>query len=291
MMSADFCMSPTPHAVALCEESYRDLAAYYSSCNGTNPIAEPIETAIVSIEKLDLTVSTLSAPNGKCPQNPYLVHSASIITYAHGNLTLLLSSSLCLPIQNDWNALFYDAVCDEGYRGIVEAWIANYATLFMVYITLLIGCCTYQYIGSAWRYDFDLTDDTERERREGDRVRYPSEYSKDTLNTTPFHYLRDAISGESSRRRGGRISGGTGSDGSGGRSPQIGEYNAFQSYYIDAPLHPPLLSQDSDDLFIPARDALRRGPESTPPGSAALSTTGGNRNSHKMTPDLLPSRY
>lgn len=150
-MSADFCMDPTPNAIGLTEEAHRDIATYYSSCNGTNPISEPIESAFVSVELIDLTVTELSRTGGKCAGNPYLIHCSEVVKYANGNLTALLESAICPPVKNDWEDFFHDAVCHDGYQGLFDAWIADYATVFTLYITLLVGCCSYQYIGSQWK--------------------------------------------------------------------------------------------------------------------------------------------
>lgn len=156
-MSADFCMDPTPNAIGLTEESNRDIAEYYSSCNGTNPISEPIESAFVSVELIDITVTELSKSGGKCEGNIYLLHCSDVVTYANGNLTALLESAVCQPVKDDWDTFFQEAVCREGYQGLFDAWIADYCTVFMLYVTLLIGCCSYQYIGSQWKIGYIYT--------------------------------------------------------------------------------------------------------------------------------------
>lgn len=151
MMSADFCMNPTPNALGLCEPDYRPIATYYSSCNGTNPLTEPVETAFVSIEVIELAVLNLTKPGGKCEYNPYLLHCTKMVDYAHGNLTVLLVSAQCPPVKEDWDEFFRQAVCREGYYALFVAWIADYSTIFGMYLTLLVGCCTYQYIGTQWK--------------------------------------------------------------------------------------------------------------------------------------------
>jgi hypothetical protein len=151
MMSADYCMEPTPNALGLCEPEYRPVATYYSSCNGTNPLTEPLEAAFVSIEVIDFTVSELSKPGGACPLNPYLLHCSSTVDYVQGNLTLLVESAICPPVKDDWDKFFHEAVCHDGFQALFVTWMADYATVISLYLMLLVGCLSYQYIGTQWK--------------------------------------------------------------------------------------------------------------------------------------------
>jgi hypothetical protein len=151
MMSADYCMEPTSNALGLCEPDYRPVATYYSSCNGTNPLTEPLETALISIQVIDFSISELSKPSGACPLNPYLLHCATMVDYVQGNLTLVAESALCPPVRDEWNNFFHDAVCHDGFQAVFVTWVADYVTIISLYLTLLVGCLSYQYIGTQWR--------------------------------------------------------------------------------------------------------------------------------------------
>ena len=150
-MSADYCMDPTPNALGLCEPEYRPVATYYSSCDGTNPLMEPLEEALVSIEVVDLAMTELSKSDGACPMNPYLIHGTQMVDYAHGNLTLLVESALCPPVKDDWEKFFHKAVCHDGFQALFVTWMADYVTIISLYLMLLVGCLSYQYIGTQWK--------------------------------------------------------------------------------------------------------------------------------------------
>jgi hypothetical protein len=149
-------MTPTHNALGLCEAEYRPIATYYSSCNGTNPLLDPVQSALVSLEMVDLAVTELVRPGGSCAANPFLLDCSEMVDYAHGNLTLLFESAVCPPVQDDWNEFFHQAVCREGYEGLFDAWLAEYVTVFVLYFTLLVGCLSYQYIGTHWRLGMHL---------------------------------------------------------------------------------------------------------------------------------------
>jgi len=151
MLVADFCMDPTDNALGLVETAYFNMTKYYATCEGTNPIAEPLGEALVSLEVINVTVTSLSSEGAPCENNPYLAACSQSIGYAVGNLTELSSSAQCLPVQEQWEDLFDDAICTEGFHGTYYIWVAQLCTLVVLFAAIVVASIAYQYYGSKWQ--------------------------------------------------------------------------------------------------------------------------------------------
>jgi hypothetical protein len=151
VLVADFCMAPSSNALGLVEDRYYDIAAFYSSCEGPNPITAPIANAAVSLKLLNASIAMLSAPGGDCEDNAYLLDCSASIEYAYTNLTAVEEIANCAPVEKQWKDVFNDAVCRDGYEGMHITWTTQCVVCALVLVVLVSASLTYPYFTTNWK--------------------------------------------------------------------------------------------------------------------------------------------
>eukprot|EP01041_Mallomonas_annulata_P006332 gene6332-12810_t len=132
---ADFCMDPTAHAIqALSNQNTQNVASYYSTCEGTDPLATYLNSAYDAFAKINISLPDIAE---NCQNNVYIgnmmIHS-HIMVNAIGSMKTV---SECPMIQAHWQNVFNYGVCNDMFTG------------------LLIICLLYQYFGVMWTVDKD----------------------------------------------------------------------------------------------------------------------------------------
>lgn len=151
MLVADFCMEPSSNALGLVEDRYYGIAAFYSTCEGPNPITAPIVDAAVSLKLLNASIAMLSAPGGSCEENSYLLACSTSIQYAYTNLTAVEESADCEPVEKQWKEVFNDAICRSGYAGMHITWTTQCVVCALVLVVLVGASLTYPYFTTNWK--------------------------------------------------------------------------------------------------------------------------------------------
>ena len=150
MLVADFCMEPSGNALGLVEDRYYDMAAFYSTCHGTNPLIQPLASAALSLEAMNRTITALYADDAACEGNVYLKDCSRSISYAYSNLTAVEDSAQCQPVASSWDDLFNEAVCDNGYTGVYITWISQGVTTAAVFAAVVAAGLLVPYCSSKW---------------------------------------------------------------------------------------------------------------------------------------------
>ena len=150
MLMSDFCMEPTNNMLAVVPEDSYDTIAYYATCNGTNPIVEPLGDAYATVLLWNETITTLTEPGGDCEGNPYLIACYEDIDDILGNLTMIAETAACPPIQDEWANIFNDAVCDSGFYGIFFVWASQFTAIAFLFVLMVISSLLFKYFGLHW---------------------------------------------------------------------------------------------------------------------------------------------
>ena len=129
MLLADFCMSPTSNILLTMNpsSSYYSTVSYYTSCDGSNPLTQYLNTAQATITGLLSTV-----------QNSYLNSSAcssvkSALTASVSEMDAILSTingvypvTTCAPIQDQVAQGLQDGLCSSFFKGVYVFWLSQY---------------------------------------------------------------------------------------------------------------------------------------------------------------------
>ncbi len=97
MLAADFCQLPTDNALMFTPPDVYDTASYYATCNGTNPVTQPLKQALLAIAIMNASIYDATQPGGACPNNQYLISCYSDINNIYYNLTEIATLAYCPP--------------------------------------------------------------------------------------------------------------------------------------------------------------------------------------------------
>jgi hypothetical protein len=150
MILSDFCMAPTDNAISLSEASVEDMAYYYGTCNGTNPLYEPISSSVDAVTALAATVTTLTEEGGACEDNPYLLATYPSIANMFGNISFIEQASDCPPIQNEWANLYNESFCHSYFIAMYAMFWTLSCLLVCHFLLMITSSLISQYFDEYW---------------------------------------------------------------------------------------------------------------------------------------------
>ena len=150
MVLSDFCMAPTDNAISISPNDVRDISTYYGTCNGTNPLYDPISSAFVAVNSLSVTVNTLTEPGGNCEGNEYLLSTYPYITNMYNNISFIEDSTDCPPLQHQWANIFNDGFCDHTIIALYVLFVTVCSVMVTLYALMVISSMISQYFDDYW---------------------------------------------------------------------------------------------------------------------------------------------
>jgi hypothetical protein len=156
ILNADFCMSPTTNAVNLSPSDTQDVIQFYATCEGTNPIEEPLLVTYNYTKRLNSTISQVTGPDGDCPGDPYLIACYEDIDAIFDSLGVVEDTAECPPLKEQFDDIVNEATCDSMFYGILNLWAGQYWTASMLFCLLFSGSVCYTYF-DIWFDDEDTS--------------------------------------------------------------------------------------------------------------------------------------
>ena len=150
MVLSDFCMRPTDNAVLVCPRNVEEIAYFYGTCNGTNPLYEPLSSAVDATTALGVTVTVLTQPNGSCPGNEYLLATYPSIANMLSNISYIEEATQCPPLQEEWANIFNEAFCDKTFIAIYTLFTTLSALLVALFALMITSSLISQYFDDYW---------------------------------------------------------------------------------------------------------------------------------------------
>jgi hypothetical protein len=148
MGTADFCMNPLTYVPTLVPSDVYNVTAYYTTCQGTNPIDSTVTTAVQYTNEYTLAVQTVLATS--CPGDVYLENALHVLNEVSYTLTNITSELVCPPTQQQISNLFETGICTKIFRGFFLIWIGQYLSTAFLLCTTLVIAFIYQFFGSRW---------------------------------------------------------------------------------------------------------------------------------------------
>ena len=133
MLLADFCMDPTSNILRTMNpsSSYYSTVSYYTTCDGSNPLTQYLNSAQSTINSLLSTVQNSYLNSASCSS----VKSA--LTASVNEMNAILSTingvypvTTCSPIQDQITQGLQDGLCTTFFRGVYVVWLSQYCTAF-----------------------------------------------------------------------------------------------------------------------------------------------------------------
>lgn len=148
---ADFCMSPTTYVLAaLSNDDVKSVVGYYTSCQGSSPLDEPLAQAVDSVVLVNSSLAYLQGPDSACAGDVYVKGMQTNILTAHKALQDILEHTNCGTIQGHVSAVLEDGMCASSYLGVFLIWLGQFGTLFFLFLLTFVVSVLYQYFGDYW---------------------------------------------------------------------------------------------------------------------------------------------
>ena len=157
MILSDFCMAPTDNAISLSETAVEDMAYYYGTCNGTNPMYAPLSLSVDATTSLAATVTTLTEDGGACEDNPYLLATVPFIVDIFLNVSHIEEASDCSWLQQVWAKLHNETFCNSYFIAIYSLFWTLTCVLVSHFILMITSSLISQYFNQYW-HTGDLVD-------------------------------------------------------------------------------------------------------------------------------------
>jgi hypothetical protein len=139
MLLADFCMEPTDNLLMIAPDSVYNVTAYYTTCTGTNPLADPLHSAAELTAQAKLAVQAILAST--CPNDPYLLDSLSVIDDIDNTFLDISGLIACPPNQDQMLDVLNDGLCGDVFKGIYTIWLGQFACAAGVLLCSIIVAC------------------------------------------------------------------------------------------------------------------------------------------------------
>lgn len=156
ILGADFCMAPTENAIQVAPADTQEVISYYATCQGTNPIAEPLAAVYNYTLVFNATINALTAPDSVCPGDPYLLACHSDVNSIIQSLTVIAEEAKCDPIKEQWDDVVNEATCDSMFYGILDLWAGQYWTASTLFCLVISASIVYSHFDS-WFQDEDTS--------------------------------------------------------------------------------------------------------------------------------------
>lgn len=128
----------------------KDIAYYYGTCNGTNPLYSPLAETAEAVAYLNGFVNNVTAPGGACEGNEYLLSMYPYIEEMQGNLSYIEKATDCPPVQEEWAKIFNDVFCDDYFIAIYVLFMTNSALCVCLYGLMVSSSLISQYFDDYW---------------------------------------------------------------------------------------------------------------------------------------------
>jgi hypothetical protein len=130
-------MSPTENTIGLVPDDTKEIVTYYSSCNGTNPLQEPLLLAFSYNQQMKDTLDTLTNPSSTfCPNDPELQACYSDVEDIYATLYDISVSASCAPIQEQSSDASDDGVCNYFFNAVLYLWVSQYIGMICIFVLL-----------------------------------------------------------------------------------------------------------------------------------------------------------
>ena len=129
MLMADFCMNPTSNILMTMNPSsdYYSTLSYYTTCAGSNPLIQYLNSAQSTIQSLQTTVQTSYLNNPACSSvQSYLSASYNEMSAILSTISQTESASNCPPIQDQITQGLQDGLCSSFFKGVYVVWLSQY---------------------------------------------------------------------------------------------------------------------------------------------------------------------
>jgi hypothetical protein len=145
---ADFCVSPFNNLLHIVESDIETMTSYYSSCQGTNPIAAPLTSASTTAAYLQTSIASLL--ESSCADNSYLVEAEGITVVMESLLLEVAAEASCPPIKADISAILVDGLCDDSLTGFFVSWLWLYGSCAALLLALVVVTAIHEHYGRHW---------------------------------------------------------------------------------------------------------------------------------------------
>ena len=149
-------MSATDNTIGLVPDDTKEIVTYYSSCNGTNPLQEPLILALNYTYLMNSTINDLTSPTGVCPDDPDLMACYADTRAIVNSLSTISASAECPPVKEQWDDAVNNGACDHVFNGSVWIWSSMYVTGTFLFCLLIVGSIIYKFFDELW-YDDEET--------------------------------------------------------------------------------------------------------------------------------------
>lgn len=126
---ADFCVSPMSNLLTTMNpgSDYYNTVSYYTTCAGSNPLDQYLNSAQSTIESLLTTVQTSYLNNAACSSvQSYFSASISEMNAILAIISQAESAASCSPIQDQVSQGLQDGLCSSFFEGVYVLWLSQY---------------------------------------------------------------------------------------------------------------------------------------------------------------------
>jgi hypothetical protein len=143
MLLSDFCIDPTNNLLQTISsgETY-DMVSYYSTCNGTNPIVEPLTLAYTYAQDLDTAYTSLLQA---CPNDPNIIAAQDEVPKINDYLNGIKNVAACPPLQHEINNVLHSGLCYNTFVGFFIIWLSQFWTAIALFVSTMIISFMYLY--------------------------------------------------------------------------------------------------------------------------------------------------
>lgn len=144
---ADLCVDPSKNLGAISPPAAKDMLAYFSSCAGTDPFADPLTSAASGISSFTSSLSNLksdcSAPNwiSLTDASDGIVSSLGFIGMGTG----------CEPLYKVYDTFVNQAICNNTFAGFYNVWLSVCCSSVMLFFLMIFTSVMWQYFGVSWK--------------------------------------------------------------------------------------------------------------------------------------------
>jgi hypothetical protein len=149
-------MSPTENTIGLVPDDTKEIVTYYSSCNGTNPLQEPLILALNYTYLMNSTINVLTSSTGSCPGDPNLMACYADTRAIVDSLTAISVSAQCPPVKEQWDDAVNNGACDHVFNGSLWMWSSMFVSGTFLFFLLIVGSIIYKFFDELW-YDDEET--------------------------------------------------------------------------------------------------------------------------------------
>jgi hypothetical protein len=146
-------MNPTDNVIqAISNQNTKNVARYYATCEGQDPLYVYLNTAYNAFAKLNTSLPSIY---DYCPDNAYLDDMISSAHVMLKSLDIIKSASNCAGVQSHWANVFETGTCNDGFQGLFIIWLVQFIMVLFLFLLTSTVSVLYQYFGLMWTVDKD----------------------------------------------------------------------------------------------------------------------------------------